>query len=103
MIQTFTAIARKEDGLCVGECPETGTASQSETIEKALANQKEATELYLLMSAFQMIRKGNAKCPKTGLPLEALRSLAMQASIEEFPLKSLSHPILTTFEVAAHA
>jgi predicted RNase H-like HicB family nuclease len=47
MNQTFTAIVRKEDNLYVAECSETGTASQGETIETALENLKEATELYL--------------------------------------------------------
>lgn len=69
MTQTFTAIVHQEENLYVAECSETGTASQGETIEKAIANLKEATELYL----------------------------------EEFPLKSSSHPILTTFEVPVHA
>jgi predicted RNase H-like HicB family nuclease len=32
----------------VAECPEVGTASQGETIEEAVANLKEATELYLV-------------------------------------------------------
>ncbi|HHH76145.1 MAG TPA: type II toxin-antitoxin system HicB family antitoxin [Phycisphaerae bacterium] len=64
MTQTFTAILHQEDTLYVAQCSETGTTSQGETIEKALSNLKEATELYL----------------------------------EEFPLKSSSHPILTTFE-----
>jgi predicted RNase H-like HicB family nuclease len=31
----------------VAECPEVGTVSQGETIESAVANLKEATELYL--------------------------------------------------------
>jgi len=31
----------------VAECPEVGTASQGETIEEAIANLREATELYL--------------------------------------------------------
>ncbi|WP_442923118.1 type II toxin-antitoxin system HicB family antitoxin [Microcoleus sp. A006_D1] len=31
----------------MAECPEVGTASQGETIEGAIANLKEATELYL--------------------------------------------------------
>jgi len=31
----------------VSECPELGTASQGETIEEAIANLREATELYL--------------------------------------------------------
>jgi len=43
----FTAIVHKEDNLYVAECPEVGTTSQGATIEEALANLKEATELYL--------------------------------------------------------
>lgn len=31
----------------MAECPEVGTASQGDTIEEALANLREATELYL--------------------------------------------------------
>ena len=46
-IRTFTAILRKEDDLFVAECPEVGTASQGYTIEEAVANLKEATELFL--------------------------------------------------------
>ncbi len=37
----------KEDELYVAECPEVGTVSQGYTIEEAIANLKEATELYL--------------------------------------------------------
>jgi len=44
---TFTAIVHKEDGLYVAECPEVGTASQGKTIEEAVDNLQEATELYL--------------------------------------------------------
>jgi len=69
MNRTFTAILHKEDKLYVAECSETGTASQGETVEEAIANLKEATALYL----------------------------------EEFPLKSGSPPILTTFEVSTYA
>ncbi len=69
MNRTFTAILHKEDKLYVAECSETGTASQGETVEEAIANLKEATELYL----------------------------------EEFPMKSVAHPILTTFEVPVYA
>ena len=68
-MQTFTAVVHKEDDLYVAECPEIGTASQGESIEKAVANLQEATELYL----------------------------------EEFPVKQISRPIMTTFEVEAHA
>ena len=45
--RTLTAVIRKEDDLYVAECPEVGTVSQGATIEEALANLKEATELYL--------------------------------------------------------
>lgn len=45
--RTFTAALHKEDGLYVAECPEVGTVSQGYTIEEAIANLKEATELYL--------------------------------------------------------
>ena len=69
MTQTFTAILHQEGNLYVAECSETGTASQGATIEKALANLQEATELYL----------------------------------EEFPMKSSFHPIMTTFEVPVYA
>jgi predicted RNase H-like HicB family nuclease len=47
MTRTFTAIVYWEDDVYVAECPEVGTASQGETIEAAIANLKEATELYL--------------------------------------------------------
>ena len=66
---TFTAVIHKEEDLYVAECPEVGTASQGETIEEAIKNLQEATELYL----------------------------------EEFPITSVTRPILTTFEVPAHA
>lgn len=46
-MQTFTAVIHREDDLYVAQCPEVGTASQGPTVEDALANLKEATELYL--------------------------------------------------------
>ena len=64
--QIFTAVLHKEEDMYVAECPEVGTVSQGETIEKAISNLQEATELYL----------------------------------EEFPLKSRTNPLMTTFEVA---
>lgn len=67
--QVLTAVLHKEEDLYVAECPEVGTVSQGYTIEEAVANLKEATELYL----------------------------------EEFPLPEVTRPLLTTFEVAAHA
>ena len=46
-LQTFTAIVHKEDDIYVAQCPEVGTVSQGYTIEQAVANLKQATELYL--------------------------------------------------------
>ncbi len=46
-IGTFTAVLHKENDLYVADCPEVGTVSQGKTVEEAIANLKEATELYL--------------------------------------------------------
>ena len=67
--KTLTAVIHQEDDLYVAECPEIGTVSQGTSIDEALANLREATELYL----------------------------------EEFPLRKVTHPFMTTFEVAVHA
>jgi predicted RNase H-like HicB family nuclease len=56
-VRTFTAVIYKEDELYVAECPEVGTASQGATVEEALANLKEATELYL--EEFPLIETGS--------------------------------------------
>ncbi|MFM8976007.1 MAG: type II toxin-antitoxin system HicB family antitoxin [Vulcanococcus sp.] len=45
--QRLTAILHREDDVYVAECPEVGTVSQGETGEEALANLREATELFL--------------------------------------------------------
>jgi predicted RNase H-like HicB family nuclease len=68
-LRIFTAILHKEDDLYVAECPEAGTVSQGNTIEEAIANLREATELYF----------------------------------EEFPLETISRPLMTTFEAAINA
>ena len=47
MNKIFTAVIYCEEDVYVAECPEVGTASQGETIEEAISNLKEATELYL--------------------------------------------------------
>jgi predicted RNase H-like HicB family nuclease len=47
MSRTFTAVVYREEDVYVAECLEVGTASQGETIEEAILNLKEATELYL--------------------------------------------------------
>jgi predicted RNase H-like HicB family nuclease len=45
--KTFIVIIHKEDDLYVAECPQVGTVSQGYAVEEAIANLKEATELYL--------------------------------------------------------
>ena len=45
--KTFTAVLHREEDIYVAECPEVGTVSQGPSIEEAVANLKEATELYL--------------------------------------------------------
>jgi predicted RNase H-like HicB family nuclease len=47
MNKLFTAIVHKEDKLYVAQCPEVATASQVTTIEDAIENLQEATEIYL--------------------------------------------------------
>ena len=44
---SFSAVIHQEGDLFVAECPEIGTVSQGYTLEEAVANLKEATELYL--------------------------------------------------------
>lgn len=44
---SFTALIWKEEEQFVALCPEIDVASQGYTIEEALANLKEAVELYL--------------------------------------------------------
>jgi predicted RNase H-like HicB family nuclease len=46
-VRTFTAVLHKEGDIYVAECPEVGTVSQGSTVEEAIANLREATELYL--------------------------------------------------------
>lgn len=46
-VRTFTAVIHKDDDIYVADCPEVGTVSQGYTVEEAIANLKEATELYL--------------------------------------------------------
>ena len=59
MTQTYTAVLHQEGEWFVAQCPEVGTVSQGKTIDEAVANLKEATELYL--EEFHM--------PASGLPL----------------------------------
>lgn len=65
----LSSVIHKENGWFIAVNPETGTTTQGKSFDEALANLREATELYL----------------------------------EEFPLSEPEPPILTTFEVPAHA
>lgn len=66
----FTAVLTPaEEGGFVALNPETGTTTQGETIEEAIANLTEATALYL----------------------------------DEFPLVTRGHPVVTMFTIPAHA
>ena len=46
-IATFTAVLHKEGDPYVAACPEVGTVSQGPSLDEAVANLREATELYL--------------------------------------------------------
>jgi predicted RNase H-like HicB family nuclease len=43
----LNAVISKEDDLYIAKCPEVGTVSQGSSIEEAITNLTEATELYL--------------------------------------------------------
>lgn len=43
----LSVIIEKDEDIYVAKCPEIGTVSQGKSIEEAIANLKEATELYL--------------------------------------------------------
>jgi len=69
VVHTFTAVLHKEEDLYVAECPEVGIVSQGATVEEAIANLKEATELYLeefplpevsrpILTTFEATREG---------------------------------------------
>jgi predicted RNase H-like HicB family nuclease len=46
-MRSFAAFVHQEDDLWVALCPEVGTSSQGYNIDEAVANFREATELYL--------------------------------------------------------
>ncbi len=45
--RTFAAVIHKEEDIYVAECLEVRTVSQGYTVEEAVDNLREATELYL--------------------------------------------------------
>ncbi len=46
-MMSFSAVIHRDEDMYVAKCPEVGTVSQGKSIEEALNNLKEATELYL--------------------------------------------------------
>ena len=46
-MKTFSAVVHQEDKWFVAECPEVGTVSQGQTLDEAVSNLREATEVYL--------------------------------------------------------
>ncbi|MGH2346949.1 MAG: type II toxin-antitoxin system HicB family antitoxin [Chloroflexota bacterium] len=46
-MRVFTAVLHREGDLYVADCPEVGTVSQGVTVDEAVDNLREATELYL--------------------------------------------------------
>ena len=56
-MKTFTAVLHREEDMYIAECPEVGTVSQGSSIEEAISNLKEATELYLEEFPLQNIEK----------------------------------------------
>jgi predicted RNase H-like HicB family nuclease len=54
---SFTAILEKEGDLYVALCPELDVVSQGATVEEALANVKEAVELFLECAAPEEIQQ----------------------------------------------
>ncbi len=47
VVRTFTAVLQREEDVYVAECPEVGTVSQGNSVEVAVANVIEATEVCL--------------------------------------------------------
>ena len=60
MKQQLTAVVYQEEEIFVALCLQTGTTSQGMSIEEAIANLKEATELYLEEFPPQIAIKGEA-------------------------------------------
>ena len=86
IMKTFTAVLYMEENMYIAQCPEVGTVSQGETAEEAVANLREATELYL----------GEA-------PHFWCEAHAPADGCTDFPPEEGSKPIITTFEVAGGA
>jgi predicted RNase H-like HicB family nuclease len=73
-MELTAVLTHAEEGGFIALNPETGTTTQGETVEEAVANLKEATALYL--SEFPMPSVGHLRCPRLSqhfdLELESL-------------------------------
>jgi predicted RNase H-like HicB family nuclease len=67
--KSFSAVVYKESTYFVAECPEVGTVSQGLSLEEAIENLKEATELYL----------EDFKLPEIGKPVMTTFEVAVHA------------------------
>lgn len=71
-IRTFTAVIHKEsEQFYSAKCPEVGTESQGASEDEALANLKEATEVYLSVFPFKDIGEPTFKTFETTINDEA--------------------------------
>jgi predicted RNase H-like HicB family nuclease len=70
---SLSAVIYREEDMYVAECPEVGTVSQGKTIEEALKNLREATELYL----------GEFPFKENGKPIMTVFEVAADVKAEE--------------------
>ena len=68
MTQTYTARVWKEDDLFIAQCAEIDVASHGNTEQEALANLREALELYLEPPTATIIPKVSSIEVKVGAP-----------------------------------
>jgi predicted RNase H-like HicB family nuclease len=68
-MELTAVLAPAEEGGYVALNPETGTTTQGETIEDAIANLQEATELYL--SEFPILAPGHPLITTFSVPAHA--------------------------------
>lgn len=91
-MQLTAVLTPAEEGGFVALNPETGTTTQGETVEEAVANLHEATALYL--SEFPLPARGRLHCAdasavvwdKDGHPVANLRE-ATALYLSEFPME----------------
>jgi predicted RNase H-like HicB family nuclease len=68
MTQTFTARVWKEENLFIAQCAEIDVASHGKTEQEALANLREALELYLEPPTATVIPKVSSIEVEVGAP-----------------------------------